>query len=138
MFDRMVDRLALTKTEQRIILFLCGTFTLGVGIRFYQQAFPNAQQFDYRANDSTFAALSDRIANEDSSEMVSAKSALLNINTATKEQLMNLPGVGEVMAERIMIYRDEHEGFGSLDELKQVKGISTKKLEKLKPLLTLY
>jgi competence ComEA-like helix-hairpin-helix protein len=138
MFDRIIDRLALTKTEQRIILFLCGTFTLGVCIRFYQDAFPNAPQFDYRAVDSTFAALSDKSVTEDSSEGLDTRPLHMNLNTATKEQLMKLPGVGDVTAERIMLYRDEHDGFGSIEELRQVKGISTKKLEKLKPLLTLH
>ena len=139
MLNRIAERLALTKTERTIILFLCGTFTAGLGLRYYQEVFPNAPQFDYRKSDSTFAALSEQIAREDSSAVTTdSEDEVLNLNTATKSQLMKLPGVGQVTAERILQYRDEHNGFASLDDLKRIKGISDKKLEKLKPLLTLH
>jgi competence protein ComEA len=61
--------------------------------------------------------------------------APLPLNTATLEQLDTLPGVGPATAEKIVAYRDEHGGFGSVDELGQVPGIGEKRLEALRDLV---
>lgn len=61
------------------------------------------------------------------------KVALLNINTASAEELQTLPNIGARMAQRIVEYRKVHGNFSSVDELQKVKGIGTKTLEKLKP-----
>jgi competence protein ComEA len=58
--------------------------------------------------------------------------AAVNLNTATTEQLQTLPGVGPVLAERIMAYRDEHGGFRSVGELRQVTGIGEARYNELK------
>lgn len=47
----------------------------------------------------------------------------VNINTATAEELTDLPGVGEVLAERIIAYREEHGAFRAAEELMEVDGI---------------
>ena len=139
MLDRFLDRLALTKTERRIILFLCTTFSLGLAAKFYLQAYGGSAPFDYRASDSAFASLSERMLSDDSSEFRNAETTgRLNLNAANKAQLMALPGVGEVTAEQILIYREEHDGFSMLEDLMRVRGISKKKFDKLKPLLTLH
>ena len=57
----------------------------------------------------------------------------LDLNSATVEQLQELPGIGEAMAERIILYREEKGTIKRIDELKKVKGIGEKKFEKLKP-----
>jgi competence protein ComEA len=105
----------------------------------YQAAFPSAPQFDYRTADSTFAALS--AAPDDSSAGITGEefidaSGKLNINKATKQQLLDLPGVGEVTATRILQYRAEHGKLSSVDELRAIKGMSKKKIETIKPLIT--
>lgn len=61
-----------------------------------------------------------------------APSQPLDLNTATIEQLDTLPGVGEVTAQKIVDYREEHGGFGSVDELGQVPGIGDKRLADLR------
>lgn len=59
----------------------------------------------------------------------STAAELLDINTATLEQLQALPGIGEVLARRIVDYRSEYGNFRSTAELANVDGIGQKKLE---------
>ena len=62
---------------------------------------------------------------------------LLNINTATKEQLMTLPGIGEVRALQIIAMRQEQGGFTSIEDLLNISGIGDKTLEAIRPHLTI-
>jgi competence protein ComEA len=66
-----------------------------------------------------------------------AASAAVNLNTATKDELVALPGVGPAKAQAIVDYRNQHGPFRSLDELRKVKGIGEKLFLQLKPELTL-
>ena len=59
----------------------------------------------------------------------------IDLNTATYEQLLALPDIGPVLAQRILDYRQEHGSFKTIDELDNIKGIGPKTLEKLKPYL---
>ena len=63
------------------------------------------------------------------------KPALLNINTASTEELQTLPNIGEQMAKRIIDYRTQHGNFASVNALQNVKGIGPKTLEKLSPFI---
>lgn len=60
----------------------------------------------------------------------------VDLNNATKEQLDGIPGIGPVLAERIILYRTVNGPFKSVDELTKVSGIGTKKLEDLRPYVT--
>lgn len=60
----------------------------------------------------------------------------LDINRATMDELILVPGIGAVTAEKIVLLRKEKGGFVSLEELKEISGIKDKKLQKLKPYLS--
>ena len=134
--NRWPEFLALTGTERKVAIFLVGAFIIGTGIRLFRETFPHEEQFDYRSSDSTFAALSAAPEREEPGDSVSEQTkSPVDINTATKEQLMALPGIGEVTAERIILRREDVGPFSSIEELRTVKGISKRKFEKLRPLI---
>ena len=61
---------------------------------------------------------------------------LLDLNSATGQDLDALPGVGPKLAERIMEYRESVGVFHTLEELRAVKGIGNKTFERIRPLVT--
>jgi len=63
----------------------------------------------------------------------SAAGALIDLNTATLAGLDTLPGVGPVLAQRILDWRAQHGRFASVDELGEVSGIGDKLLEQIRP-----
>ncbi|MBR1391512.1 MAG: helix-hairpin-helix domain-containing protein [Lachnospiraceae bacterium] len=56
----------------------------------------------------------------------------LDINTATEEQLKNLPGIGQAKAESIVAYREEHGAFTKIEELMNISGIKEGVFDKIK------
>ena len=65
-----------------------------------------------------------------------APGGLINLNSATAEQLDSLPGIGPSTAQKIIAYRTEHGGFRRVDDLMEVPGIGPAKFEELKDLVT--
>jgi len=57
----------------------------------------------------------------------------IDLNRATAGELIQLPGVGEVIAKRIVDFREEHGPFKRVEDLMKVKGIGEKSLEKIRP-----
>ena len=62
----------------------------------------------------------------------SSAPAPLNLNTASRDELMALDGIGDERADAIIAYRETHGGFASVDELTEVPGIGAKLLESLR------
>ena len=138
-----------TKNESRIVLFLVSTFLIGTLLKYWNVSFHHHPQFDYSAPDSIFYARSAQAGFYDtvnvaqvldSTNRIQPKqlkgdslSRIINLNTATKEDFIRLPGIGESMAERILAYRKAHGRFQSIKELRNVKGIGVKKMERLTP-----
>ena len=61
---------------------------------------------------------------------------LINVNTADAETFESLPGIGEVLAERIVAYREENGPFASVDALDEVEGIGEGKLNGIRSFVT--
>lgn len=62
---------------------------------------------------------------------------LVNLNTATIEELMTLPNIGQERAELIIKYRTDHSGFKSIDEIQEVSGIGPATFERIKDMITI-
>jgi competence protein ComEA len=69
------------------------------------------------------------------SENILNGNKLIDINTASVDSLMTLPGIGEVYAKRIIDYRSNKK-FTSIEEIKNIQGIGDKTFEKLKDLIS--
>ncbi len=135
MIQRLINWLALTPTERNVILFLTLTLVVGAAIRFYQETVPPNRQIDYTSVDSTFAVFQKRVASDSTRQEESGPNRIININVASKAELTSLPGIGDVLADRIIRQREEQGEFETISDLQKIKGISKKKFEKLKPLI---
>ncbi|WP_278600033.1 helix-hairpin-helix domain-containing protein [Clostridium tertium] len=72
-----------------------------------------------------------------SKEGNTAEEGIININTASLEELQKINGVGEVKAKSIINYREKNGGFKSIDEMKNIEGIGDKTFEKMKDQITI-
>ncbi len=63
-------------------------------------------------------------------------SGLIDINAASVEELDSLPGIGPVLAERIVAAREEQGAFATVDDLAGINGISRRMVDTLRPLVT--
>ena len=61
----------------------------------------------------------------------------VNINTANEEELSALPGIGPVIAERIIEYRDKNGPFKNTEEITKIKGVGDKTFQKLKDFIAI-
>lgn len=116
-----------TPKESAVIVFLCLGFLGGLAVKTVKKhCIPLAS--------ATGPAPSAVLHNMDSR----LAPRRVNINLASKEALQDLPGIGPVMAQRIIDYRIQHGRFQSVDALKRVKGIGQKSVERLQSHVILY
>lgn len=109
-------QLNLTRQEKNVILAVIFAALVGIGISYLFKVMPAAEKI--------YATPSFN------------KPLKVNINTADKEQLAELPLVGPKTAQAIIDYRIKSGNFTEINQLKNIKGISDKKLEKIKAFLT--
>lgn len=151
----------LTETEIKVLLFLISVFCFGLIAKQFinEEETELKTEYDYSKSDSAFNAANSKgkigketsISNEkkvaSEQELLdfstnnllnnsSKKSALseksIDINTAEIKELILLPGIGEKTAEKILSFRKSRGRFNSINELLEIKGIGSKKLNKIK------
>ena len=82
------------------------------------------------------AAAAGKARGVDAKDSKQESAAPIDVNTATVEELMSVPGIGQVVAQRIAEYREKNGPFKTVDDLLKVQGIGEKSLEKLRGNLT--
>ncbi len=157
----LLKHISFTKNETKIILFSVIVLVAGFSIKYYKQVITGYtdHQYDFTKSDSEFRSKSGNVyknnypgsgfdTSKENEKEVSGKiespgdsinrlftgliTKSININTASKEELIELPGVGESISEKILAYRESRKGFKKIDEIMAVKGIGKKKFEKIK------
>lgn len=116
------------KSEIKILLILCLLLLSGSGLRLYQnkwRSLPLLQEI-HDPGKMDFIETGDMHCIQK-----------VSLNKANREELESLPGIGPVIAQRIIEYRNTHHRFKSIDEVRQVKGIGEKTLHKIRSKLTL-
>ncbi|SFG13367.1 competence protein ComEA [Lachnospiraceae bacterium C7] len=102
----------------------------------------NAENIINNANNATYGAAnngvsdSTRVGNPVSNSESAISNGKVNINRASKEELMTIKGVGESKAESIIAYRTEHGNFSKIEDLKNITGIKNGIFNKLKDYIT--
>lgn len=140
--NRIFKNISFTKNETKIIFFIIFVLTAGFAVKYYKQIFysNSASSYDFTRSDSVFKSRSNFIQQNDSlpalndsiSILKAGEENLTDINTAGKNELTELPGIGESIALKIIDYREKNTRFKNIEELMNVSGIGRKKFEKLK------
>lgn len=124
----------LTRREQRILLFLIGVITVGLAIhhirtRSHRDIWVTSPETE---EDHQKESVAERI----SEETPLSPPPLININTASFEELCSLHGIGAVKAKTIIDYRNTHKGFQALREITKVPGIGMSTFDNIKERIT--
>tara|TARA_B100000953_G_C18009186_1_gene417462 strand:- start:1256 stop:1696 length:441 start_codon:yes stop_codon:yes gene_type:complete len=138
----------LTKQEKWVFVFLCTTLVSGYLIQYMKQRnmddplhiisktekeeFKQAAIHAYSSQGIQDNETANIAAGDATEKNIKDGEELVNINTAVKQELMALPKIGPVTAERIIRFRDDFGPFQSIDDLAKIKGIGPKTLERLK------
>jgi competence protein ComEA len=157
-FQKVSRKIGFTETESRIILFVLCAFLVGIVVLHFKETTGNENllQFDYSEQDKLFyegvptdesvdsektqKARKGEFEKDFSSSHVKkisenkspANVGVINLNKATREQLITLPGIGLKTANAIIDFKLRNGNFKSVNDLTNVKGIGKAKLEKIR------
>ncbi len=158
MLKNFSEKIGFTQTEIKVVLFLIVIFLTGLGAKyiFFQNSAVKAKIYDYSIQDSIFESINLRASEagnaEIDNEVVDYKQEVLdfnttnfknskkevppdksiNINTASIEDLVKLPGIGKKTAGNIINFREKISKFKKLEDILNIKGIGTSKFNKIK------
>ena len=100
----------LTKQEREVVLFLVVVALVGLGVNFVSKRYSKIRIIGY--------------LNQDIGK--------INLNQAGQGVLVDVPGIGKVLAGRIIEYRRQHSKFKDIAELRKIKGIGKSKYESIR------
>jgi comEA protein len=127
------DRLGLTKAEKKALLIIVITLTSAGILQLLRPVQQKQVDIDYSVSDSLFNTfVSGERRPEKRTTVTKLTAERININTASVQELENLPGVGKTIAQRIIAYRKQNGPFNSPDDLLKVKGLGVKKINQIK------
>ncbi len=162
MLEKLSRKIGFTPIEIKVILFLAIIFLFGFIYKefFIDEDTPEFIEYDYTEQDSLFNYYSN--LNPEENQEVASKNNVdikrevlelserkyetkeslpplteksINLNTADLSDLIRLPGIGEVTADKILELRNKKGSFNKLEELLEVKGIGNVKFNKIKKFL---
>ena len=119
-----------TSQEIKALIFLLTVLFIGGGITLYKRSRPHfaPELVSVHAEKSS----TNLIQTETFQSKKSKIKGPIRINSASTRELQSLPGIGPVLAQRIIKLRENKGRFDNVDELLEVKGIGAKKLEAIK------
>ncbi len=122
--------------EKTVIIFLCITFIAGASISLWRakQNQSECEQIELKQTNIEKMSDENNFAANDKKER-NTKST--NINTATQKELEQLSGIGPVLAQRIIEYREKNQGFKTKQELMKINGIGIRKFDAIKSQITI-
>jgi comEA protein len=128
--NKVVRFPSFTSQETKALIFLLLALIIGGGITIYKKSNPHLAP--ELISGGTEKAGMNVIGKEAFKSKRSKINSKININSASNKELENLPGIGPVLANRIVKLRESKGKFKKMDELLEVKGIGLKKLEAIK------
>ena len=117
--------LGFTRKERSVLLFLVIAFVAGLVLFVYRERWQPLPELE---KPEDFSSQSSGIIGESAVQESTVRKAerAFTINTATRKELIELPGIGPVMAERILDYRERKGGFKHIEELIHVPLLSAR------------
>jgi len=123
-----------TPQEIKALIFLLIALLVGSGITLYKRSHPQFAPELMREKSPQTTVYSPPLSDSLGGESVNKK---INLNQATSEELEVIPGLGPILSQKIIAYREAHGPFRKLDDLMQISGIGPKKFEQIKDYLIL-